>query len=71
MSSGSGVVGGRLECGLGDVVVSSLGEGGGRLAKSSRMDLLLAGWYTGMYFLRNFLFLIICLPDPYTLMRHW
>ena len=33
---------------LGDVVVSSEGEVGGRRAISSRMDLRLAGWYMGM-----------------------
>ncbi len=38
---------------------------------SSRMDLRLAGWYTGMYFLRNFLFLSVCLPDPSILIRFW
>ncbi len=38
---------------------------------SSRMDLRLAGWYTGMYFLRNFLLLSVCLPDPSILMRYW
>ena len=25
----------------------------------------------GMYFLRNFLFLSVCLPDPSILMRYW
>ena len=35
------------------------------------MDLRLAGWYMGMYFLRNFLFLSVCLPDPSILMRYW
>ena len=53
---------------LGDVVVSSEGEVGGRRAISSRMDLRLAGWYMEMYFLRNFLFLRVCLPDP---MSYW
>ena len=38
---------------------------------SSRMDLLLAGWCTGMYFLRNFLFLSVWLPDPSILIRYW
>ena len=55
---------------LGDVVVSSDGKVGGRWAISSRMDLRLAGWYTGMYFLRNFL-LSVCLPDPSILMMYW
>ena len=56
---------------LGGVVVSSEGGVGGRWAMSSRMDLRLAGWYMGMYFLRNFLFLSVCLPDPSILMRYW
>ena len=56
---------------FGGVVVSSEGEVGGRWAMSSRMDLRLAGWYMGMYFLRNFLFLSVCLPDPSILMRYW
>ena len=38
---------------------------------SSIMDLRLTGWYTGMYFLKNFLFLSVCLPDPSTLTRYW
>ena len=54
---------------LGGVVVSSEGEVGERWAMSSRMDLRLAGWYMGMYFLRNFLLLSVCLPDPSILMR--
>ena len=49
--------------GLGDVAMSSGGELGGRQAISCRMDLCLGGWYMGMNFLRNFLFLSVCLPD--------
>ena len=45
---------------FGGVVELSEGEVGGRWAMSSRMDLRLAGWYMGVYFLRNFLFLSVC-----------
>ena len=44
---------------------------GGRQAISSRMDLRMGGWYMKMNFLRNFLFLSVCLPDPSILMRYW
>ena len=65
-----GVVGGFRADRLGDVAVSSGGEVG-RRAISSRMDLRLGGWYMGMNFLRNFLFLSVCLPEPSILMRYW
>ena len=35
------------------------------------MDLRLDGWYMGMNFPRNFLFLSVCLPDLSILMRYW
>ena len=35
------------------------------------MSVLIGVMYTGMYFLRNFLFLSVCLPDPSILMRYW
>ena len=56
-------VGFRVD-GDGDVAVSSRSGGrfGGRQAISSIMDLRLGGWYMGMNFLRNFLFLSVCLP---------
>ena len=44
---------------------------GRRWAMSSSMDLHLGGWYMGMNFLSNFLFLSVSLPDPSILMRHW
>ena len=67
---GCGVGGGEFEVsGLGDVAVSSGGEVGGRWAISSRMDLRLGGRCMGMNFLRNFLFLSVCPPDPSILMR--
>ena len=65
------VVGDWLVGDLSDLVVSSGNEAGGRWAISSKMDLLVVGGYTGMYFLRNFLFLSVCLPDPSILMRYW
>ena len=43
----------------------------GRQAMSSRMHYLLGGWYIGINFLRNFLFLSVCLPDPSILIRYW
>ena len=43
---------------------------GGRHAISSKIDLRSDGWYMGMNFRRNFLFLSVCLPDPSTLMRY-
>ena len=57
--------------GDGNVVVSSrLGDRlGGRKVISSRMDLRFGGWYMGTNFLRNFLFLSVCLPDPSTLVK--
>ena len=45
------------------VVTLSEVEVGGRWAMSSRMDLRLAGWYMGVYFLRNFQFLSVRLPE--------
>ena len=65
-----GGVGGGLGV-LDDMVVSSGGGAGGRWPISSRMDLLLAGLYMGTNFLRNFLFLSVCLPDPSILTRYW
>ena len=63
-------VGGGLGL-LGGMVASSGGGPGGRWAISSRMDLLLAGLYIGKNFLRNFLFLSVCLPGPSILTRYW
>jgi hypothetical protein len=70
-------VSGDVEDGLagdfGGTVVSAGGGIGGMTlsARSSVMDLLSAGWWTGIYFLRNFLFLSVCLPEPSILMRYW
>ena len=68
----SGSVGDALSGGgWGGVVVSGGLTIGGRWAMSSRIDLFLAGWCAGVYFLRNLLFLRVCLPDPSILMRYW
>ena len=56
--------------GLSDVVMVSVGGVGERWMISSKMDRRLAGWYTGMYFLRKFLFLSVCLLDVSVLMRY-
>ena len=40
-------------------------------AISYMIHLLLGGLYIGMNFLRNFLVLSVCLPDPSILMRYW
>lgn len=66
-----GCVGGESVGGLGGDMRLSVGGVGGECAMSSRMDLRCGGWCTGMYFLRNFLFRRVCLPDPSILMRYW
>ena len=63
-----GGIGGSFVSSLSGMVVSSKDAAGGRWEMSCRMDRLVAGWYTGMYFLR---FLSVFLPDPSTLTRYW
>ena len=40
-------------------------------AMSSSIELFGFGWCTGVYFLRNFLFLRVVLPDPSILIVYW
>ncbi len=62
-------VGGWVGCGqVGRLGVSSEG---GRRAMSSKIDLCSLGGNTGVYFLRNFLFLRVGLPDPSMRTRYW
>ena len=39
--------------------------------EGGRMDLCFGGWYMGVTFLRNFLFLSVCLPDLSILTSYW
>jgi len=64
----------NTRCGLAFINCSGGGEGlstglVGRYFKSSNIDLLLSGWNTGVYFLKNLQFLMV--PEPYTLTTFW